>query len=83
MLNKKLLISLFVVFVIAPYEDAYAHGAGGGDASYAFDKKDNTADREAKKKAAEKQSADENWGDFMKEIKRQEQEANADKASKK
>ena len=70
-MNKKILISLLAVFVIASYENAYAHGIGGGDRSYKFDNSDNTADQEASKKAAEEQEASENWDDFMSAINKQ------------
>ena len=83
MLNKKILTSLFMVFVITSYEEVYAHGAGGGDVSYEIDKIDKAADREAEKKTAEKQADDETWDEFMKEVKRQEKESITDEATKK
>lgn len=81
MMDKKLLILLLAVFAVASYENTYAHGGGGSDRSYTFDKSDNTIDQEARKKAAEKQAASENWGDFMTAIKEQETKPDAGKDS--
>ena len=76
-MNKKILISLFAVFVIASYENTYAHGVGGADRSYKFDKSDNTADQESRKKTAEEQEASENWDDFMSAINKQTNKTDA------
>lgn len=80
-MHKNLLVSLLAVFAIASYENTYAHGAGGGDRSYKFDKSDNTVDQETRNKVAAEQKAREHWDGFMKAIKDQEKETDANKKS--
>jgi len=80
-MNKKLLISVLVIFSTAFYENAYAHGGGGSDRSYKFDKNNNTAAHEARKKSAEEQKSRESWDNFMKSIKEQETKNNTDDPS--
>ncbi len=75
-MNKVYLSALLVFSAVFFSQSSYAHGAGGGDRSYTFEKDDHRINREAEKKSLEKKQDKESWDDFMNAV--HEQEENVD-----
>ena len=72
--NKHYSILLFLILNIAGYQNAFAHGSGGGQRSYELENNDYDATHEAKKKAVIKQRDHESWNDFINAVKQQKKE---------
>jgi hypothetical protein len=79
-MHKKLLQLSLIVLSLAPYQSTLAHGSGGGDKSFVFDKNNRAVDREAIKKAAEKKNEQDDWAEFMNEVNKPEEEQGHEKS---
>jgi len=73
-MHKKLLLLSLIVLSLTPYQSTLAHGSGGGDKSFVFDKNDRAVDHEAIKKASEKKNEQDDWAEFMNAVNKPEEE---------